>query len=217
MSSVAAEAGRPDVYREVADEVRTWANSDGQWSNGWQFRVDMRRFLRRLTRSKRYRSEDVSFRSLRGRHDVDFAIGDAIGIKIVYSLTGGSKQYLARELALVGNKYQMVIVIGFRLSTKHMDVWRNTEKKVSSRTGSTNYVFVSADWESSSTTSRESRSMIHLTHVAFLAFLVGATAFGVKFYTMVDGLDVLAQGFAGSVAAFLLAFCLFTLFFVRYL
>lgn len=198
-----------NLNARLAADVRHWMRRH-EWANYRTFCHDLRRFLRGRLSHPRYRSLGAGVQTGRGGRDADLSIGTRIGIKIINSFTSGSKQWIRRELSILTQQYDTVIVIGFDLQPEHIDSWRNIGR---GRTRDDGSLVVMTTLETFSyPIATIATSVVLALAAAGYAYLGGFSYASYWFFETVNTVDVGGGMYAGGLIAFLCVVLVYVLY-----
>lgn len=210
---------RADLATVVYRGLREWTGQSAPDSSAY-VKYSIRGFLRRYLRRTPFRSSAATVDTPKRSGDCDVTIGDRIGIKVLYGLNDGSKEWIHKQLRSILLEYDHLIVYGHRISAKYTDLWRQIKRSLDRYSTDANHIRIVGTIEGGRyvvplTTFAVSKEIVQKFGIygLFFAFVLASGHF-------LDGVNHghnMGVGFVGVVIVLNLSIMLMGGFLLRYL
>lgn len=212
-----ASTDRDGLCQAVLEGFGSWIDEVDTESYGY-VKYSLRRFIRRHLRTTSYRPFADTVSIPKRTATCDLVIDDRIGIKILYGLNAGSKEWIHKQLRSLFTNYDHLILYGHRILPEHLDIWYQIKRSLGRRSSRQKRIYTlqtvqQIEYRIPLTNRAVRKALVH-KGIAYLLF-VGFVFAGGQLLALTDGTSVMARSYVGALILFNVIVVLFGAFLVR--
>lgn len=205
------------LCKETLRGFGMWIEENDGLTHGY-VKYNLRRFIQQYLQTTTCREVSKAVSIPRRTAKCDLVIDDRIGIKIIYTITNSSKEWIYKQLRPLCREYEHVIIYGHQIAPEHLDIWYQIKRSLERGSRRWNKIHTlqtvtRIEYRIPLTTKTIRKEIAHKTLIYFI--FVGFVVAGGQFLALTDGSDVMAQAYVGALITFNVFVILLGTFLVR--